>query len=297
MYKLLVKYNNFISTGLKILFSFTAVFFLWQQKYFRLFFAGGYPSVGFYFGFWLILFSIVNWFFEIKKWQSLVEPVQKIHFYDAFRQSLTAFSLSLLSPNRVGEFGVKPLFFEKKKAKKIFSLSVLGAFTQMSVSLFFGIISLVYLYYSGNLPQMTHLDISFVLPVIFLFVVVLLFVYFKRKFHFDFDVWKKSLHYSFLRYAVFSTQFVLLLHFFLPEISFRLLYQLVLLTYFFATLIPAFSFLDWAVKGSVAVWIAGLFEIHSPIIIKVVGLMWILNFFIPFLIGWWLILQHKSVLK
>jgi hypothetical protein len=301
MYKLLVKYNNFITTGLKLLFSLTAVYFLWHQKYLQWFVDGNYPAVRIELVFVVVLLGFVNWFLEIKKWQKLATSVQSVSLNEAFHQSLTAFVFSLLTPNRIGEFGAKALFYENKYQKKILSLSVLGAFTQMSVSLIVGGITLSIL--SGKIhlenlfPAIHIIDLSIVLPISFLLVSVLLFKYLKRKFHFDFDIWQVSFKYSILRYVVFSTQFVLLLHFFMPDISFRLLYSLVFLTYFLAALIPVFSFLDWAVKSSVAVWTASLLKIYSPLIIKAVGLIWFLNFFVPFLIGWWLILQQKSFLK
>ncbi len=242
--------------------------------------------------------SFMNWFLEVKKWQTLVFSIKKIDLKEAAHQSLMAFSISLLTPNRIGEFGAKALFFEKKQYKKIMSLSVLGAFMQMLVSLVSGAAILVF----GQdkfFPAFLSFDVSLNIKVIIILILmtvlmISIYFYYKQKIVFNPYLWKKTFVFSSLRYLVFSTQFVLLLHFFIPSVSYSVLYQGVFLTYFFATLIPMFSFLDWAVKSSIAIWVFALFNIHSAAIIKIVILMWGINFLIPFLMGWGLIIQRKT---
>ena len=47
--------------------------------------------------------AILNWTFEILKWKTVVSKVKNISFAEATKQSLTALTVSLPTPNRVGD--------------------------------------------------------------------------------------------------------------------------------------------------------------------------------------------------
>ena len=61
----------------------------------------------------LMTLSICNWYFEILKWKHLVSTFQKISFKDAIEQSLGGLTASLITPNRIGEYGAKAIYFSK----------------------------------------------------------------------------------------------------------------------------------------------------------------------------------------
>jgi len=67
---------------------------------------------------YLLLFSIINWFFEIIKWKTLVFSIKNISFQEALKQSLGSLTASLFTPNRIGEYGAKAFYFYKTKRKK-----------------------------------------------------------------------------------------------------------------------------------------------------------------------------------
>jgi hypothetical protein len=299
MYKLVLKYNNFIVTLLKIGFSITALFFLWHQQQLRLLIEGDYHHLNYSFVLLILLMSLTNWFFEIKKWQKLVKNVQTIDFQEAFKQSLTAFSLSLLTPNRIGEFGAKAVFFKKTIRKKILWLSIAGAWAQLSMSLFFGVLALVYVLMK-NIP-FHALDFVSSTKIwsagIVIIIIVFILSFYRKKINVSRQIRKDAITYSFIRFLIFSLQFVLLLRFFQVSNSYAILFSGVFLIYFFTALIPVLSLFDWAVKGSVAIWVFNGLQIQNQAIIQVVGIMWLLNFFIPFVLGWWLIIKYKFTVK
>ena len=59
----------------------------------------------------LFVFTFFNWFFEVLKWKELVSFVKKISFSEALKQSLASLTTSLITPNRIGEYGAKAMYF------------------------------------------------------------------------------------------------------------------------------------------------------------------------------------------
>ena len=95
----------------------------------------------------LFFLSLLNRFFEILKWQNLVSFIKKISLFEATNQVLSALTAGLFTPNGIGEYAGKALFFEKNQTKNVIFLNLICNGVQVLVSLFFGIIGLFYLGY------------------------------------------------------------------------------------------------------------------------------------------------------
>lgn len=295
MYKFLIKYHKLTLTFVKILISFLAVYYLWQHKYLQNLWQDieELRTVGFIVK--LLIFSLINWSLEIKKWQFLTGYIQPVSYKEATKQSLISFALSLLTPNRVGEYGVKILFYEKKDYKKVLGLTLVGNISQLMITLLAGLFGLCYVYHTGMIDKLLRLN-TFVLPgrkillslttgLLIIAIIIYLFKKYRKNLAFQPGLWIKSNIYALLRYLVFSSQFVWLLKYFKVENNLLLLYAAVSLVYLFATLIPMLSLLDWAVKGDIAIWIFMALGINGVLVFKIVALMWFGNFLLPFLTG------------
>ncbi|HEX9150436.1 MAG TPA: lysylphosphatidylglycerol synthase domain-containing protein, partial [Flavobacterium sp.] len=92
----------------------------------------------------ILLLSILNRFFEILKWQNLVGFIRKISLGEATKQVLGALTAGLFTPNGVGEYAGKALFFEKKNTKNILFLNLICNGIQMILTIIFGIFGLLY---------------------------------------------------------------------------------------------------------------------------------------------------------
>jgi len=55
--------------------------------------------------------------------------------------------------------------------------------------------------------------------------------------------------------------------------------------YFIASTIPSIAIFDWAIKGSIAVWLFSFAGVNEITIIAITAIMWMLNFAIPAIIG------------
>ena len=99
----------------------------------------------------LLFLSFLNRYFEILKWQQLVSSLQKISFKKSMEQCLGSLTLSLLTPNRIGEYGAKALYFKSAFRKRVLFINLISNLLQMLVTVVFGIIGILLLSQSQNL--------------------------------------------------------------------------------------------------------------------------------------------------
>ena len=304
MYKLLTKYHNLIFKSTKILLSLVAVYYLWQHRHLTLLWQDYKSLLSIKFIAILLIFSVLNWFFEIKKWQYLAGHIQPVSTKEAAKQSFISFSLSLLTPNRVGEYGAKMLFFDSKHFKKLISLTLVGNFSQLFITIVAGFIALLYAFRAEifnnivNLQLITNKNIWLVfLLTAGLSIFGLIFKSLRKRESYlikQTHIWWQSIGYAWLRYLIFSSQFVWLLLYFNVHYSPIYLYTGVSLVYLVAAFFPILAFMDWAIKGNAAIWIFSSLHIGSAIVLKIVALMWLGNFLLPFLIGLIWMWQSKT---
>jgi hypothetical protein len=251
----------------------------------------------------ILLFTISNWLLEIRKWKLLVSCIQNISFLQASKEALSSLTASLLTPNRIGEYGAKALYYPAKKRKKIVLLNFLGNFSQMNTTVFFGLIGLVFL---GRLiPLELHITLFQILGFSLL-IGIFLFYLFKKlwikywsQFKINLYAIPISIHIknyglSFLRYLIFSHQFYFLLIVFGVHLDYFTLMSLIFIMYLIASVIPGFLIFDWLIKGSVAVSVFGIYEINEIVILSIISIMWILNFALPSVIGSYYILTFNN---
>ena len=241
----------------------------------------------------VFLLTICNWTLELFKWEVLVSAVQKITFSEALKQSLASLTASLLTPNRIGEYGVKALYYRNSERKKIMALNLLGNSSQMVVTVVFGLIGILFL-------AEYFLELRWVLTAFILFSLSILvfypffkstsfFPFFKKIISFYGDVGNgkhiKIFFLSTLRYLVFSHQFYFLLVIFGLELDYFLTMHLIFSMYFLSSIIPGFVAFDFLIKGSVALTLFSFFGVNESIVLAVTTLMWLLNFALPSIFG------------
>ena len=239
----------------------------------------------------LLIFTDANWIIEIIKWQKLVLLVKKISFFEAYEQCFGSLTVSIITPNRVGEYGAKSLYFKKEVRKKIILLNFIGNMGQLSTTVLFGIVGILFLIFSFNIqfPEINIVKVAIGL-ILLLVCWMLCKKWMGNKIReiltkIPQKIYLQSLGFSFLRYLIFLHQFVFLLYLFNVNINYFTAVQLLFCMYFFASIIPSLSLFDWVIKGSVAVWLFGLVQVNEVTILTITMVMWILNFAIPALLG------------
>lgn len=251
----------------------------------------------------LLLFSIANWILEILKWQNLVSYFKEITFFESTKQSLGSLTASIFTPNRIGEYGAKVLYFPKENSKQIMLLNFIGNSSQMLVTTIFGGIGILLIGFSFQISNW----------VIFgCIIIAFLLLYFLKNIEiygfsiqklvrkiaaFSFTFHRKNLLLSVMRYLVFSCQFFFLLLTFEIEIALEIAFGTIFTMYLLASIVPSIHLMDVAIKGSVAVYLFGLIGVESWKIIAITSLMWLCNLVLPVLVGSYFVLRFKPNLK
>jgi uncharacterized membrane protein YbhN (UPF0104 family) len=258
----------------------------------------------------ILLFSILNWFFEFLKWKNLVSSFHKITFKQSVEQSLGSLTASIFTPNRVGEYIAKCLYFSKEKTKRIIFLNFLGNFTQMMVTVLFGMVGMLFYFVLSSYDLNFLYDENgflFWLPIIVAFLFLIFIFFFKRVEFYGYSIEKLkvkmqlfparkhfvNVQYSFFRYLIFSHQFYFLLLIFQVEIPYPDAMLTIFTMYFLASIIPSIHLMDVVIKGSVAVFLFGKLGVNEWVVLSITMLMWILNLVIPVLIGSFYVLKYN----
>jgi hypothetical protein len=251
----------------------------------------------------LLLLSVLNRFFEILKWQNLVSYLHKISLSEATKQVLAALTAGLFTPNGVGEYAGKALFFEKSKTKKIVFLNLICNGIQMILSIFFGVFGL--LYFNANYNSITSKTVSILFGICFLLFGILFFSkkinikgYSIQKLIHKINEIPKAIHQkniflAICRYLIFSHQYYFLFLAFDVDLPYLIMMATIATVYFLASSLPTFQFLDFAVKGSVAVYFFGKLGINEWIVVFISTLIWFLNVVLPVIIGSYYVMNFK----
>jgi len=255
----------------------------------------------------LVGFTTANWFFEIVKWKTLASTIKKISFFEALQQSLGSLTASLFTPNRIGEYGAKAIYFQKGNRRKIMLLNLLSNMMQMTTTVLFGSIGLIYFisHFNVDIEYYRFRKLAYVLAIILVFILTgsikgyrkIRGFYIEKIIDFDKRLSLKT-HlfnglYSIIRYLIFSHQFYFLLKLFGVESDYITLMALISSMYLLASIIPGLALLDWLIKGSVAIWIFSFIGLNELIIVTITLLMWSLNFGLPALVGSYFVLNFN----
>ena len=249
----------------------------------------------------LLLFTSANWFFEVLKWQNLVNSFKQISFFEATRQTFGSLTASIFTPNRIGEYGAKMLYFKKENAKRIVLLNFVHNSSQMLATTLFGVIGMFFSTF--NIQHST-----FNIFVFIGFVIIILIAVFFRKIEIygvsiqkliskisqlSFKTHERNLYFSLMRYLIFSTQFLMMLLFFDVEIDIKTAFLTIFTMYFLASILPSIHIMDVAIKGSVALYLFSKLGIEDWKILTVTSLMWFFNLVLPVVLGSYFVLRFK----
>jgi len=247
----------------------------------------------------LLFLSIFNWFFEILKWQNLVSSIKNISFFEALKQSLAALTASLFTPNRIGEYGAKVIYYSKPLRKHILLLNLIGNIAQMCTTLLFGIVGVSLLISKYDIG-VSRIKLFYLIILIVLIIAFLFFVSKLNKFEIKgFSIKRikefilkvsvkihfKNVVFSVIRYLIFSFQFYFLLLLFGVDITYFIAMIVITSMYLLSSIIPTIFVFDVVVKGSVSLYLFSFVGVNELTILSVVTLMWMLNFVTPSVLG------------
>lgn len=236
----------------------------------------------------MLIFTFFNLFFESMKWKYSLREIKFLTYKEAFIQTLKAMAAGFITPFRSGAILARFIANENTDRNRIIDLTIQMAIAQFMVTFFMGMVGLGYWLFLEGWWNYFYLDLG----VIFVSsILVLLFYWHPVRFQFRNTQWNglnldlKLLLISFLRYLVFTIQYLILLWFFGAEIEFFHAFGLISMTFL------ANSFLPSGILGKI-----GIRELSAILIIgETTGflmeascaafMIWILNQALPAFIG------------
>lgn len=255
----------------------------------------------------LLFFTILNWFLEILKWQKLASIVAKISIIKSLEQSLGALTASLFTPNRIGEYGAKAIYFQYGMRKKIMLLNLLGNIAQMTITTIFGLLGFVafYNYYNPTINPYKLFTAFGIMVFIFSFYRIFLknksieikgfpiskIVTFIKSI--SLKIKTQVLGLSILRYLIFSFQFWFLLMIFKIDLSYLEAMSIITSMYLLSSIIPSVFIFDIVIKSGVAVYLFSFAGVDQLIILSITTIMWLLNFVLPSVFGSYYVLNFN----
>lgn len=269
---------------------------------------------------WIVfLLMFLNYGIEAKKWKILISHLQKISFKTAIKSVFAGCSITMLTPNRIGEYGGRILFIAPEHRLAAISVTVLGSLSQLMVTLFAGTAGLIIIkysnFYSGNFQHLPWLIENVLLIVSLLACVISTLLYFHlswvvKKIS-NYRIFNKVLKYlivlndfsgqqlirivllSFVRYLVFILQYIIMLYLMNVQIDMFLCFWILSIFFLILAFAPTIGFIDLPLRAFAAV---ALFKIYSENIAGIQAAsfgIWIINLIIPAFIGSFLILGIK----
>lgn len=242
----------------------------------------------------------------------------RVSFFESLQAVLGGMTVSVFTPNRVGEFLGRAFILSGTDAVKTILLTVVGSMSQLMITILMGGLAFLMakqqylLHLAGNASWLVD---SLAIMLAFgglLFVFVFFNLSFLHRISFLVperfsrrlrnaidtvaDIPRAELLLvcliSLLRYAIFSTQFFIALHLLGLPFSVAQAAMAIPLIYLALAAIPSIALTEIGVRGSVAVFVFGLFVSGSSLndsqalaAISASMLVWFMNIVVPSLLG------------
>jgi uncharacterized membrane protein YbhN (UPF0104 family) len=256
-----------------------------------------------------ILLVPINWGLEFLKWLYTVKSIDRNVATSQVTQSLLAgISTGFVTPNRLGNFIGRMLYFKGRKSALLILGTLYGNLAQFIASLIFGVVGLLFV---GSVVFDIENESYFSSLALFIGgIAVVLFTFyplipieklnwFKRYLNVltKFRIKAKKialplLFLSLIRYLVFVLQFCLLLIAFGAMYSHELIYGLYL-HYLIVTLTPTLIFGKIVVRETIGLLVLSSFIVNPTVIIAASLFLWLINLGIPALTGLYFLLKVK----
>ena len=271
--------------------------------------------------FWLvIILAFVNWGLEARKWQVLMKTLQPLNYFVALKGVLSGVTLSLNTPNRIGEYGGRVLYVKEGNRLKSVSLSIAGSICQLTITVLMGCGGLIFLLNTDHANESAVMGLSFfwlkVLLFLSVFATLILLLFLSQlswiiKLFEKIPAFSKYVQYisvldeftpklllrllflSLLRYLVFVIQYIFLLQVLQVEVSWQQGFWLIAILHLVMAIVPSFAIADLGIRGKFSTELLSLYSANTIGIIGTTFGIWFINLFIPALAGSFFIIRKR----
>ena len=258
---------------------------------------------------------LANWGLEAVKWRYLMRAHESVSLWLALKAVFSGTTISLITPNRIGEYAGRVVHLEKSDKVQAAFTTMVGSLSQLCVTVLLGCLCFM-LQLDVLLPQynLTSRMVILMCTVVMLLSLVLyynmwvlgavtsrfpLLHRFNRYLHvfeqYDMGQLTHVLLFSAVRYAVFTLQYLLLIHAFHVSISSSAALLMIPVIFLAQSLLPSFALTELGMRGPSAVFFFSLSATglsQAGIMLSAYSL-WIINLIFPSLLGLILLLRVR----
>lgn len=257
-----------------------------------------------------IVLMLLQWAIEAVKWRELFAGIYRIKWLDAFLAIFSGLAISLLTPNRTGEFAGRIMYLSADHRLQGTANTVVSNLAQLVVTLCAGSLALLFqdglvdasLEPFGLAAVIRMLDwgapsMAIVALVIYFKGTTVLGKLWKIKFlgrfrnqisaidSLSFHTLFRVLLWSLLRYLIFIVQYWVLLMITNRDISFADLSILLAIMFLWLAIIPTFSLAELGLRWQFALWLFAPLAADKLGILFAVTAVWFINFVLAAALG------------
>ena len=252
--------------------------------------------------FTLMLF---NWGLEAVKWQRLIQRVEQISLWRAIESVFCGLTWAVFTPNRLGEYGGRVFFLSPKRRIVGVVVMTVGNIGQLVLTNVFGAIAAcIFVYRFIPIEPILFAAIcglSFVFALFFLVFYfnikwlngLLLSIKFTRKYAKFYAVLGryqkkellKVLLFCLARYAVFTTQYLIMFLWLIPDLSLLDVLMLVPILFFVQSTLPSLDLLDIGIRSVTALFFFKYITDQNIVVVACIASIWLINIIIPAILG------------
>lgn len=268
----------------------------------------------------VVLLSFLNWGIEARKWQVLVRNVENVSYFTAFKGVLSGLSISLFTPNGVGEYVGRIVYMHEGNRLRSISLSIVGSMSQIAITLIAGLAGMFYvrnniLSETNHLEGLSELWLNGLIYIIIAGMILHVICYYNlswiarlieklpyiHRYKFLFDKvedfhWKeltRILILSAFRYVVFTLQYVLMFKVFDVTMSFADSVSMICVLFLVIAIVPTIPMAELGIRGQASTQLFALLSTNTIGILYTAAGIWLINLVIPALAGSLFILTVK----
>ena len=249
----------------------------------------------------MLFAMLLNVSVEAFKWKRLLASITTINFPTALMAVFSGISAGLITPHGIGDYIGRVLFVDASKRLESIASVLFSRIAQLCITCFTGVIAIVYFYFIIQVDM--RLLFALAIAGITLLLVCLAWHYraplldamkripilkfiekwFESLRNYSNQVFLETLYLSGLRYAIFLTQFVILLSFFHVDLPVEVLCVGAVFTFFVKSIIP--TYLDLGVRELAAVFFFSNYHSADENVLLASLSLWVFNLVIPAFIG------------
>lgn len=259
----------------------------------------------------VFVLMVVNWTVEAAKWRIQLDGTEKFSIIQSLQSVLTGVAVSVITPNRIGEYVGRILYLKNVNKLQGITVTIIGSFAQLIVTGFLGLVGLIYyiikIQHSAWLNVLLLSSIALCLGLTYLYFNLTKFIEWTsmipmlRKVKVYLEIVKRFkrkqllqiLGLSFLRYLVYTLQFIILMKILLVEAHVLDLLFTVWLIFWAMAIVPSIAIAEIGIRGETALFFLAPLSTNHFGIVSSSLLLWLINLIIPALIGCLFVFRMK----